>query len=121
MPSNLERKARRRKQTRLTFDPLPSSSCLDSSSPVNTRLTAAKVRYTLPGQHSSFPSQVTGAEYESEDILSSAAKGIIGSEAIGKRTRDSMLPGKSLPTPRKSSQLPVQIDLSLSSTFFYHF
>lgn len=108
MPSNFERKARRKQQTRLTFDPVDRGS-----SPANT--SPAKVRYELPGkkQRPTPVSSFTAADdSESEDVLSSAMKsGRSNATAAGKENQK--LPFKPLPTPAKSSQQPAKVDTSL--------
>lgn len=96
MSSNLERKARRKKQTRLTFDPIDQSS-----SPA--RMSPAKVRYQLPGRQKSSPLRL---DDESDDILSTTAKRF--SPRIGQMGRAEKKAKLPLPTPAKSSQPPLK-------------
>jgi hypothetical protein len=102
MPSNLERKARRKRQIRLTFDPVNRSSSPASLPP-------AKARYEIPGkkQRSTPVSSFVGLvnDSESEDMLSSVKK-------------DHKLSFKPLPTPAKSSQPQVKIDMSIGTFIF---
>jgi hypothetical protein len=115
MPSNFERKARRKQQTRLTFDPVDRSS-----SPAN--MSPAKVRYELPGKRqrptpvSSFTGFVNDSE--SEDILSSTMKNDSSNEAPA-AAEGVKLPFKALPTPAKSSQQPAQVNTSLGRLTFH--
>jgi len=115
MPSNFERKLRRKQQTRLTFDPVDRSS-----SPAN--MSPAKVRYELPGkkQRPTPVSSFTGVnDSESEDILSSTLKGDISSETSAAAKENRKLPFKLLPTPAKSSQQLAKVDTSLGTFTFY--
>lgn len=119
MPSNLERLARRKKrQTRLTFDPVDG----DSSSPA-ARTSPAKVRYQKEGtgeKQTGTPSssfQIVVNQSASGDMLSSGHKSASTPNRKGKgkknsintpsrmstRKRSARL-GKTLPTPAKSSQ-----------------
>jgi hypothetical protein len=113
MPSNFERKARRKQQTRLTFNPVDRSS-----SPAN--MSPAKVRYELPSKRqrptpvSSFMDFVNDSE--SEDVLSSTIKN--GSDNDSAAKEDQKLPFKPLPTPAKSSQQLAQADTSLGTFTF---
>ena len=118
MPSNLERKARRKQQTRLTFDPVDRSS-----SPTN--LSPAKVRYEMPGKKqrptpiSSFTGLVNDSE--SEDVLSSTMKDDFSNDTSAAAKENQKLPFKGLPTPAKSSQQPAKVDTSLGAfTFHFH-
>jgi len=99
MPSNIERKARRKKQTRLTFDPVDRSS-----SPA--RMSAAKAHYSLPGQRSTPLSsmQPDPVEDTDDDILASSKKSSVKSSPAS-RSKNGKLPFKALPTPAKSSQM----------------
>jgi len=78
MPSNLERKARRKRQTRLVFEPSSSSPSATST------LSPANVRYSLRGEKAQ--------RGDSEDELSI-------------NITPKMRNGKALPTPAKSSQM----------------
>lgn len=61
MPSNLERKARRKKQTRLVFEP---------SGPAVGTLSPAKVRYSLRGENGKKPAPTAPVVIkESDDEL----------------------------------------------------
>jgi hypothetical protein len=62
MPSNIERKARRKKQTRLVFEPSGSSSTAGTLSP-------AKVRYSLRGENGKKQTSIVVID-ESDDELS---------------------------------------------------
>lgn len=114
MPSNLERKARRKRQTRLTFDPVDRSS-----SPVN--MSPAKVRYELPGKRQRQPpvSSFTGFtnDSESEDVLSSVKKDDFSIESSAP-AKNQKLPFKPLPTPAKSSQPQAKVDTSIGTFTF---
>ncbi|KAG0648905.1 hypothetical protein D0Z07_4610 [Hyphodiscus hymeniophilus] len=107
MSSNLARQAARRKQqTRLTFDPIDRD--LRSSSPA-TNLSPANVRYHLPDERNtptlSRNTHVIDEEEESDDPLSSSKNSNIMKSAKGKRkAKDGRLPFTALPTPVKSSQ-----------------
>ncbi len=110
MPSNLARKsARKKKQTRLTFDPIGPE--LRSSSPA-IHMSPASVRYALP-DHRATPSSSRNTYrnedgLESDDPLTSAKKSNMASPfSKGNRIAkvDGKLPFKSLPTPVKSSQM----------------
>ncbi|PBP18220.1 hypothetical protein BUE80_DR011089 [Diplocarpon rosae] len=105
MPNNIARKARRKHQTRLTFEPLASSS------PAGSNMTPAKVRYEITGGKKETPRQVE-EENDSED-------GPLGSSALAKfKGRKNMAKQlfKTLPTPAKSSQVkPVSIEPSQDS------
>ncbi|KAK0128411.1 hypothetical protein ONS95_000384 [Cadophora gregata] len=104
MPSNIERKARRKKQTRLTFEPV-------SSSPVQT-MSPAHVRYEPVGKRSTPTSSLQQATYEEADSESQTAgsaakhkeslKVMAGS---GKKKNIAKTLFKTLPTPAKSSQV----------------
>ena len=110
MPSNIERKARRKRQTRLTFDPVGSAP---SSSP-GSNMSPAKVRYELPRQNRRTPAsslQVYGdghgeeGDSGSEDLLASGGKDyMVGSSGKEKRGKSGKQLFKPLPTPVKSSQ-----------------
>lgn len=104
MPSNFERKARRKQQTRLTFNPVEQSS-----SPAN--ISPAKVRYELPGkkQRPTPVSSFTGPinDSESEDTL--AKEGDFDPAKV----KSSQRTFKPLPTPAKSSQQQAQASSSL--------
>ncbi|KAE9370328.1 hypothetical protein N431DRAFT_559521 [Stipitochalara longipes BDJ] len=105
MPSNFERKARRKQQTRLTFD--------RSSSPAN--MSPAKVRYELPGkkQRPTPVSSFIGAiDSESEDVLSSTIRNDFSDPNSVVANENQKLPFKPLPTPAKSSQQPAKVDTS---------
>ena len=105
MASNLARKsARRKQQTRLTFDPIDPD--LRYSSPA-TNKSPANVRYHLPNQRHT-PSSSTNTyavedEEESEDpLFSSRGSNVAKPRGMG-TAKDSLL--KALPTPVKSSQM----------------
>jgi hypothetical protein len=115
MPSNFKRKARRKRQTRLTFDPVDRSS-----SPAN--MSPTKVRYELLGKRqgqtpiSSFAG--FSNESESEDMLSSAKKDGLGIETPAAAKKSEKLPFKTLPTPAKSSQPLANVDTSIGKFNF---
>jgi hypothetical protein len=115
MPSNLERKARRKRQTRLTFDPVDRSS-----SPAN--MSPAKVRHELPGkrQRQTPASSFTGFTNDSEngDVLSSVKKGDFSIESSAPAKKNQKSPFKPLPTPAKSSQLQAKVDTSIGTFTF---
>jgi hypothetical protein len=111
MPSNLERKARRAKQTRLTFDPIN----IGSSSPSGASLSPVKVRYQVQDQRTTPSSsrQTYNNEEggESDDPIFSDKKPSFdkkynfGMKSPAKRKRDGKLPFKALPNPAKSVQM----------------
>ncbi|KAE8451476.1 hypothetical protein EG329_003549 [Mollisiaceae sp. DMI_Dod_QoI] len=111
MPSNIERKARRKRQTRLTFDPVNQSSSPSLSSP-------AQVRYALNGTKRTPASsrQDIADPFESDDVLSSSKKADFSPAA----QKNGKLPFKALPTPAKSSQIQVQSDGLLDSLSTEH-
>lgn len=89
MPSNIERRARRKRQTRLVFEPTSSSPAAPNT------LSPAKVRYSLRGENA--PAAVVGDENEDELLIVSSTVS---------KTRS----GKALPTPVKSSQIGKRHD-----------
>jgi len=99
MPSNIERKARRKKQTRLTFDAVDRSS-----SPAH--MSTAKAHYSLPSQRSTPLSsmQPDPVEDTDDDILASSKKSSV-KRSPASRSKNGKLPFKALPTPAKSSQM----------------
>ncbi|KAF7874979.1 hypothetical protein EAF04_002152 [Stromatinia cepivora] len=105
--SNISRKERRKKQTRLTFDPIsaevPLASPAKSQGP-----SPAKVRYEKMNGGSSVGSggRVTRSGMSSGSPLkaSSGINGKSGGKGKGKNTRDGKINFGSLPTPAKSSQ-----------------
>lgn len=107
MPSNPERKARRAKQTRLTFNPID----INNSSPSAASMSPAKVRYQIPNRRTSPSSsrQTYNEEGESDDAmfsdkkLSSNKKHNFSMNTHAKRKRDGKLPFKALPNPAKSA------------------
>ncbi|CAL3966462.1 unnamed protein product [Diplocarpon coronariae] len=103
MPNNIARKARRKQQTRLTFE------SLGSSSPAGSNRTPAKVRYEIKGGKSKVPRHV---EDDSEDeLLGSSAL----AKAMGKKNMAKKL-FKPFPTPAKSSQArPVSAETTQDS------
>ncbi|KUJ21864.1 uncharacterized protein LY89DRAFT_714896 [Mollisia scopiformis] len=107
MPSNLERKSQRKRQTRLTFDPVDLSSSPSTMSP-------AKVRYQLDGAKRTPASSGQGSAdaFESDNVPHSSNKDDF-SPAPRKKT--GKLPFKPLPTPAKSSQPQAQADDSSDS------
>lgn len=115
MPSNLERKARRKKQTRLTFDPLDRSSSTANMSPT-------KVRYELPGtrqrQTPASSLQMAANSSDSEDVLSSAKKNDFSAESPGAKENEK-LPFKPLPTPAKSSQPQAKLDTAIGTSDYH--
>jgi hypothetical protein len=111
MPSNLERKARRKRQTRLMFDPVDRSS-----SPAN--MSPAKMRPEFPGTRQR-PTPVSSFarfknDSESEDVLPPGKKDAAPATA----KRNQKLPFKPLPTPAKSSQPQVKVDTSIGTFIF---
>jgi hypothetical protein len=115
MPSNLERKAYLKRQTRLTFDPVDRSS-----SPAN--MSPAKVRYEFPGkkQRETPVSSFTGItnDSESEDVLSFTKKDDFNIEGPAAAKKNQKLPFKPLPTPAKSSQPQAKVDTSIGTFNF---
>jgi hypothetical protein len=112
MPSNLERKARRKRQTLLTFDPIDLSS-----SPPTANMSPAKVRYELPRtrqtrQAPASSVQLPENDSESDEILTSSKKHHLRTPASGKSNANAKLPFKPLPTPAKSSQTQVKANSS---------
>ncbi|TAQ89595.1 hypothetical protein B7494_g2060 [Chlorociboria aeruginascens] len=105
MPSNLQRKAaRRKKQTRLTFDVVNTgSSSVQTSSP-------AKVRDELPEKNAMASSSPKYTEDDGDDDILSISNFDIKVEPQSTRSTRSRIDGKlnfkALPTPAKSSQLP---------------
>jgi len=100
MPSNFTRKANRKRQTRLTFDPIDQSSSPATMSPAN-------VRYALPGGKRQTPASSVQKfldNSESDDVLSSAMK----ETTVQKGS-------KALPTPAKSSQSRAKAYISGAS------
>ena len=106
MPSNLERLARRKRQTRLTFDPVD-----EKASPANKK-SPARVRYQQAGHQ---PPKQTGTpsssfqiiidDDDSEDILSSGHKTAhTPTRRTSGRNKNTTVPARALPTPVKSSQ-----------------
>ncbi|KAN0106536.1 protein of unknown function (DUF4211) domain containing protein [Hyaloscypha variabilis] len=109
MPSNFERKARRKHQTRLTFEPVDQSS-----SPANMSNTEVRVEIPSKRQRPTPVSSFVGAiDSESEDMLSSAVRNDFSDQDSGITKEIQKLPFKPLPTPAKSSQLPAKLDTSL--------
>lgn len=106
MPSNLALKARRKRQTRLTFASLDQSTSPSTKSP-------AKVRNQLDGAErttaSSHQDPADEFESESEDVLSSSKK---EESSLAPQKMNGKLPFKPLPTPAKSSQPQTQADES---------
>jgi len=106
MPSNLERLARRKRQTRLTFDAVD-----ENASPAN-KMSPAKVRYQKTGKQpvkqtgtptSSF--QIIVGQSDSDDILSSGQKAATTpTRRTSGRNKTTAIPTRALPTPVKSSQ-----------------
>jgi hypothetical protein len=108
MPSNLERKARRKRQTRLTFGTIDLTS-----SPPTANMSPAKVRYELPRtrqtrQTPASSVQLPENDSESDEILTSSKKHHLRTPASGKTNANAKLPFKPLPTPAKSSQTQVK-------------
>jgi hypothetical protein len=109
MPSNLERKARRKRQTRLTFDTVDLTS-----PPPTANMSPAKVRYELPRTRqtrqtpASSSVQLPDNDSGSDDVLSSSKKHRLTTPAA--RKANGKLPFKPLPTPAKSSQTQVKAD-----------
>lgn len=99
-------KSSRKRQTRLTFDPVNQSSSPSGPSP-------AKVRYQLDGvtrtPASTRPESADG--FGSDDVLSSSKKDDF--TPVQKKT--GKIPFKPLPTPAKSSQV-VTVDSNASGT-----
>ncbi|CZR56986.1 uncharacterized protein PAC_06875 [Phialocephala subalpina] len=100
MPPNLQKKAHRKRQTRLTFGPVDRSSSPPTISP-------ARVRYELDGARRTPASsrQDAADPFESGDVLSSSKKDNFSS---GGRKKNGTLPFKALPTPVKSSQIQAE-------------
>ncbi|KAH7342570.1 hypothetical protein BKA65DRAFT_401979 [Rhexocercosporidium sp. MPI-PUGE-AT-0058] len=113
MPSNIERAARRKQQTRLTFEPVGSSSPATDMSPAHVRYAPIRKRATPAS------SLQQGANNEDEnadsddEVLGSAAKrngGLMVDIRIGSRSRTgkrniAKTLFKTLPTPSRSSQV----------------
>jgi hypothetical protein len=115
MPSNFERKARRKHQTRLTFEPVDQSS-----SPANMSHTEVRVEIPSKRQRPTPVSSFVGAiDSESEDMLSSAVRNDFSDQDSGITKEIQKLPFKPLPTPAKSSQLPAKLDTSLGTLTFH--
>lgn len=125
MHSNLERKARRKQQTRLTFEPVTASS-----SPAN--MSPAKVRYQLAGKgkRQTPVSSLQAPEEEDDDddeVLGSAKRqrlNVDTTPAAGKAGKKNVAKQlfKTLPTPAKSSQIKVDSsvgEFQLRSAFPY--
>jgi hypothetical protein len=117
MPSNLERKARRKRQTRLTFGPIDLTS-----SPPTANMSPAKVCYELPRtrqtrQTPASSVQLPENDSESDEILTSSKKHNLRTPAP--RKSNGKLPFKPLPTPAKSSQTQVKADGSSFGTSFH--
>ncbi|TGO61679.1 hypothetical protein BCON_0025g00040 [Botryotinia convoluta] len=103
--SNIARKERRKKQTRLTFDPISTEVPLDS--PAKSQgPSPSKVRYerTNGGTSAGSGGRITrsGMSSGSPSKASSGIKGKSGGK--GKNARDGKISFGSLPTPAKSSQ-----------------
>jgi len=105
MPSNLERLARRKRQTRLTFD------AVDEKSSPAMKMSPAKVRYQKAGSQSAkqtgtplSSSQIVVDDSGSEDILSSAHKAANTPTRRTSGRKKTPLFARALPTPVKSSQ-----------------
>jgi hypothetical protein len=111
MPPKLARKsARRKQQTRLTFEPIePIEPDLRGSSP-STNMSPANIRYHLPNRRSTPSSSriIYAVDYgeQSDDPLSSSKKSnmVKPAKSKGRAKADGKLPFKALPTPVKSSQ-----------------
>ncbi|KAH6724364.1 hypothetical protein BKA61DRAFT_28404 [Leptodontidium sp. MPI-SDFR-AT-0119] len=132
MPSNIVRKAARRKrQTRLTFEPVGSSSPAANMSPAHIRYEPVSKRATP----ASSLQQVADNEDEDSDdeVLGSAAKKEKGGLTVDTATGSGRRAGKrniaktlfkTLPTPMKSSQtrgddsvgMFSEVNISFSST-----
>lgn len=114
MPSNIERKARRKRQTRLTFEPTGSSS------PAPSRMTPAKVRFERAKSKQTEPSPHVAEDEEqdsNDEILASGQKETLSlgaTKARGKRNIAKKL-FSTLPTPRKSLRRPGLIVVSSDS------
>ncbi|PBP23328.1 hypothetical protein BUE80_DR005877 [Diplocarpon rosae] len=93
MPNNIARKARRKHQTRLTFEPLASSS------PAGSNMAPAKVRYESTGGKKETPRQVEQEDDSEDEPLGSSAL----AKFKGRRNMAKQL-FQTLPTPAKSSQ-----------------
>ncbi|KAI9051500.1 hypothetical protein LZ554_004546 [Drepanopeziza brunnea f. sp. 'monogermtubi'] len=104
MPPKIERKARRKQQTRLTFEPAPSSSSAPSS------MTPAKVRYERAGksgQSSSSSKVAVDEEENSEDeVLGSARRSSNAVDTTPAREKTNLAKKffKTLPAPGKIPQ-----------------
>ncbi|CAD6439742.1 2e54fb7a-e112-4696-846f-5ba72e1de7b6 [Sclerotinia trifoliorum] len=105
--SNISRKERRKKQTRLTFDPI--SAGVPLASPAKSQgPSPAKVRYGKVNGSASVASggRVTrsGMSSGSPSKVISGINGKSGGKRKGKDTRNGKISFGSLPTPAKSSQ-----------------
>jgi hypothetical protein len=114
MPSNLERKARRKRQTRLAFDAVDLTS-----SPPTTNMSPANVRYELPRTRQTRQTPVSSVQLPennsgSDEVLSFSKKHDLTTPAS--RKKNGKLPFKPLPTPAKSSQTQVKADSSSFGT-----
>ncbi|RDW94750.1 hypothetical protein BP5796_00513 [Coleophoma crateriformis] len=97
-PKRVERPARRKKQTRLVFDPVDSTAAAPTSAAANnSAYSPAKVRYSLHGPSQQEPSLRSGGSPSKMAPLRSLGK----AKGKGNRTAQEKL---SWPTPVKSSQ-----------------
>jgi hypothetical protein len=104
MPSNFSRRSQRKRQTRLTFDPVEPSSAVTVS--------PARIRYQVsssPSKAFDLTSPARMADDIENDSFPSGKKYAVIIETPKKQKEDGTLPFKPLMTPAASSQTQKRI------------